>query len=40
MTLSRRWPAGAGDVTLDAQGRATVTLPARSFAVLQASVNF
>lgn len=28
------------DVTLDAQGRASVTLPARSFAVLQASVNF
>ena len=36
MTLRRRWPAGAGDVTLDAQGRASVTLPARSFAVLQA----
>jgi alpha-amylase len=36
MTLRRHWPAGAGDVTLDTQGRATVTLPAGSFAVLQA----
>ena len=36
MVLRRLWPVGAEDVTLDAQGRASVTLPARSFAVLQA----
>lgn len=37
-TLRRHWPAGSPDVPLDAQGRASLTLPAQSFTVLQAVV--
>ncbi|MGY0197028.1 alpha-amylase family glycosyl hydrolase [Leptothrix sp. BB-4] len=33
--LVRHWPAGAADVVADGTGRAQVTLPARSFAVMR-----